>query len=262
MVEHVSEPSTPPPQIEALDRGLRILEALGQARPEGLQLGALARALGANKSTSHRALASLKRRDFVLQDPITGAYRLGPRLALLVDQQFGQDNLPDLLAPTLERICREVDELVHLGVLNIPWVVYIAKVEPEHAVRVWSQVGSRAPAATTALGRAMLACLPDLPFSKLQAVFGRTIERARLETAITQARERGFAAETEENEPGVACVAVALTRRGSPCAAVSLTAPAERLTPARGAHAAQIARRILEETLPPGLALSPALLEA
>ncbi|MDR0627254.1 MAG: IclR family transcriptional regulator [Bifidobacteriaceae bacterium] len=248
--------ATGPPPVEALDRGLRLLERLAEAGPDGLALGPLASSLDLNKSTTHRSLATLKSRDYVIQDPISGLYRLGPRAVHLVDQHLDQDNLPGLLSPVLERICQEVHELVHLGLFNPPWVVYTAKVEPERAVRVWSRVGSRAPAATTALGRAILACLPAVPYDDLRAATPTSAE-ANLTEAITAAKRRGYASEQGENEPGIACVAIAVLRRGHPRAAVSVTAPTERLDRTREAEVAAVMRRVLNDYLPPGLAPAP-----
>src|SRR5690625_6100339 len=63
------------------------------------------------------------------------------------------DALP-IFAPALAAISLRTRELVHLGRLEGTEVVYLDKVEPERTLRVWSRVGSRAPAARTSLGRA------------------------------------------------------------------------------------------------------------
>jgi DNA-binding IclR family transcriptional regulator len=250
-------PGAPATPIETLDRGLRVLESLAGAGPDGLSLGALARDLEMNKSTAHRALSTLRLRDYVTQDPVSGDYRLGPRLIHLADQHLSEDNLPGLLSGALTRICEQVDELVHLGLLNLPWVTYVAKVEPERAVRVWSRIGAQAPAATTALGRAILACLPAVPYAELRASLP-TGGKAHLAQAIATAKARGYATELEENEPGIACVAVAILRHGQPRAAISVTAPVERMSAQRGAEIAAISRAVLAEALPPGLELPAA----
>jgi DNA-binding IclR family transcriptional regulator len=243
--------------VEALDRGLRMLEALAEAGPHGVSLGALARMLDVHKSTAHRTLAALRLRDYAVQDPVSGDYRLGPRPVHLVDAHLGEDNLPQALEPALARLSAEVDELVHLGILNVPWITYVAKVEPERAVRVWSRVGSRAPAATTALGRAILASLPAVPWADLRPTLpagGKSV----LADAIARAQKAGYAEEHEDNEPGIACVAVAVLRRGVPQAAVSVTAPAERLGARRAREVAAVARRVMAEALPAGLELPAA----
>jgi DNA-binding IclR family transcriptional regulator len=250
-------PPAPDSPVEALDRGLRALEALAGAGPEGLTLARLSSLLEVNKSTLYRALAALRLRDFVAQDPLTGVYRLGPRPLHLTDSYLSAENLPRLLGPSLRSICAEIDELVHLGVLNLPWVTYIAKVEPTRAIRVWSAVGGRAAAATSALGRSMLACLPSVAPGSLD-VPGRVIDTPQTMTAVDKARLHGYAEEHEENEPGVTCVGVALLRLDSPVAAVSVTAPAGRMSATRARRVAATMRQILEHDLPVGLRLPSA----
>jgi DNA-binding IclR family transcriptional regulator len=112
------------------------------------------------------------------------------------------------------------------------------------------------PAATTALGRALLAAGPlhGLPDDgALAAYAGPDKAVERLSVVLAEARRTGVAAETEENEAGIACVAVALVRAGRPVAAVSITAPAERLSGDARAERVAALRTVLPAHLPPGL---------
>lgn len=235
----------PPSPLGSVDKALLTLDALARAGARGLALAELAGEVGANKSTLHRTLAALRHRGYAEQTA-AGDYRLGPAVLALGTAFLSEENLPGLVRPALEALRDEVDELVHLGTLAGQEVVYLDKVEPQRPVRVWSAVGRRLPAATTALGRAMLAAAPSPP----PPGAGDT-----LAPVLAEARERGYAAETEENEPGIACVAVAVLRAGRPVAAVSVTAPVERLTgDGRAARVAAL-RDVLSRTLPPGLTL-------
>lgn len=232
-----------PSPLGSVDKALLTLDALGRAGAEGATLGELAAAVGAHKSTLHRTLSALRHRGYAEQTD-DGSYRLGPALLALSSSFLAEENLPALLRPALEALRDEVDELVHLGVLAGHEVVYLDKVEPQRAVRVWSAVGRRRPAGTTALGRALLAAdgheLPDDP------------DTAR---AVAAARRTGVATETEEAEPGIACAAVAVLRAGRPVAAVSVTAPVERMTgPSRDARLAALTE-VLPRHLPAGLTI-------
>ncbi len=235
----------PPSPLGSVDKALLTLDALARAGAGGLPLADLAAEVGANKSTLHRTLAALRHRGYADQRP-DGAYTLGAAVLSLGSAYLAEDNLPGLLRPALEALRDEVDELVHLGTLAGREVVYLDKVEPQRPLRVWSAVGRRIPVATTALGRALLAAAPgDLP----QDADGT------LRAAVSGARERGYASEIEENEPGIACVAVALLRGGRPVAAVSITAPVERMTgTARAARVAAL-RELLPAVLPTGLTI-------
>jgi len=213
-----------------------------------------------NKSTAHRALATLRAHSFAMQSDSTGHYRLGPSAIALGDVFWGSDNLPVALHPALVALSREVGELVHLGVLTDDQVLYVDKVEPERAIRVWSSVGQRVPAATTSMGRALLAAA-DLPDEQLR-VYLRAVPPERqvtwdhLRDVVHQARSRGFATEVEENEPGVACIGMAILRGSRTVGALSITSLADGITPDRQAALAASIRGVVGPLLPEGLALA------
>ena len=245
--------------VESVDRALLTLQALARAGARGMSLAELATALGLNKSTVHRALAALRFRGFVSQDPVTGAYTLGSAATQLADDFFSEENLPALLHAGLVALCGVADELVHLGVLSGSQVVYLDKVEPERSVRVWSAVGRRSPAVTTALGRALLAYRGTdrsmLAGYVRAAGDGHAVDVDHVWSVLERARARGYATEDQENEVGISCVAVPLLRSGSAIAAVSVTAPAERMTPERIGSLHDHIREVLPPLLPAGLRL-------
>ena len=172
------------------------------------------------------------------------------------------DHLAQAMHPALVALSRAADELVHLGVWEDDQVLYVDKVEPERAVRVWSSVGRRAPVATTSLGRAMLAAR-GVDDEQL-AVYLRYLDADRpltfehLRAVVRQARRRGYATELEENEAGVACLGVAIMRDTQVVAAVSITALAGRMTSRRQVELADLIRTELPPLLPQGLSLMPA----
>jgi DNA-binding IclR family transcriptional regulator len=239
--------------LGGVDKALLALDALAGFGAAGAPLAALAQAVGVSKPTLHRTLAALRHRGYAEQTP-DGAYRLGPAALALGSTYLAEENLPALLHPALAALSEKVDELVHLGVLAGREVVYLDKVEPQRAVRVWSAVGRRRAAATTALGRALL-FVQDLDDAALAQFAGGDTAVERLREVLAEARATGIAGETEENEPGIACIAVPVLRAGRAVAAVSITAPVERLRgPARAERAAAL-RDVLPGLLPAGLSL-------
>lgn len=261
--------------VESVDRALRVLAALASAGPEGLPLVELSGELGLNKTTVHRTLGALRHRDFVSQEPTSGRYLLGPAAVALSEQFFREENLPTLLHPALVALCAATDELVHLGVLSGVQVVYLDKVEPERPVRVWSAIGRRNWAVTTGLGRAMLAfrgIQRSVLDGYVEAVGGAVaVEPGHVWDEVVDARRRGYAVELEENEPGIACVAVPLLRGaagdplvtaggsearvGVPVAALSITAPVDRMSADRIEELYREIRRVVPPLLPAGLSL-------
>lgn len=260
-----ADPGSTSSPLGSVDKALLTLERLAAAGPHGLTLGALAAELGLNKTSLHRTLSALRFRGYADQDPATGSYRLGPAATALGDTFLGEENLPALLGPALTAVCEASGELVHLGVLSGPEIVYLDKVEPARAVRVWSAVGRRRPAATTALGRALLAfrTTDRSGMSWYAAATGdtgaTTVTADSLWDTLTAARAAGYATEDEENEPGISCLAVPLLRAGQAVAALSVTAPADRMGPDRHRELARIVRSVAPPLLPPSLSLPDVL---
>lgn len=246
------------PRVEAIDRALTLLSALANAGADGAALAELASATGVNKSTAYRALSTMKHRGFVAQSENTGEYHLGPVAMTLGEGFLTPQSLAQSLHPAVLALSREANELVHLGMLIGDQVLYIDKVEPERPIRVWSEVGRRTPAATCAMGRALLAAR-GVPDDQLDAYLKRSaLTLVELTKQVHLTRSRGFAIEFEENEPGVACLGVAIVRDSRVVAAVSITMLAERMTPARQDELFGLARNVLPPMLPAGLSLAAA----
>ncbi|MFD2026843.1 IclR family transcriptional regulator [Promicromonospora aerolata] len=242
--------------LGSVDKALLALDTLAGFGAAGAPLAVLAQTVGVSKPTLHRTLSALRHRGYAEQTP-EGAYRLGPAAVALGSTYLAEENLPALLHPALTALSEKTDELVHLGVLAGREVVYLDKVEPQRAVRVWSAVGRRRAAATTALGRALLS-VQDLDEAALVRFAGTDTSTQQLRGALDGARTSGIADETEENEAGIACIAVPLLRAGRAVAAVSITAPVERLTGDARAERVAALRDVLPALLPAGLAVPTA----
>lgn len=249
--------------LGSVDKALMALQRLGDAGSEGLPLSRLAADLGLHKASLHRTLSALRHRDFVEQNEATGAYRLGPNILALADSYLRDGSLRGMLHGPLRTLSATVSELCHLGTLSGGEIVYVDKVEPQRAIRVWSEIGRRSPALTTALGRAILsqsfadfesfaASFPDeiparTPFTRRTAI--------ELWEELDAARARGFAKEEQENEAGITCIAVAIKRGSIATAAISVTALHERMGPDRMTTLADTLRKTVQLFLPPGLTL-------
>lgn len=247
-----SEETTSP--MGSVDKALLALQELSAAGTTGLPLADLAQRLGLNKTSLHRTLAALRFRGFVDQDAASGRYVLGPAATALASSYLSEENLPSLLQNALTSLCAQTDELVHLGVLSGAEILYLDKVEPARPVRVWSAVGRRQPAATTGLGRAILSRRSVDPAS-LAWFAGDRLPAERLAEILHVSRSRGYATETEENEVGISCLAVPLLRDGTAIAAMSITAPSERMTDARRTELATTVAREIPALLPAGMSL-------
>ncbi|GAA1231996.1 IclR family transcriptional regulator [Prauserella halophila] len=259
-----TEPTSDTPPMTSLDRALVVLETVAAAGPEGMSLGEIAAHTGINKGSVHRLLRGLAHREYVTRDGDDRNYVLGESLRRIV-RTFGADeNLPLLFRPLLLELSRRTEELVHLGILDGRRVVYLDKIEPERSVRVWSRVGRRAHIASTALGRALVATAP--PNDSLLTGYVEEADpdreystlAGRFRDAVEAARTLGWAVENQENEPGIACVGIALTSVASQDVAISVTGPADRMTTDRLAETGALMREAAYELAPAEYTLAPA----
>jgi DNA-binding IclR family transcriptional regulator len=219
-----------------LDRALAIIDTLAGERDD-VSLMQVTGKLGLHKSTVHRLLMILERHRLVEREPRTGRYRLGLRLFELGALAIARFDIRERARPHLERVLFETEETVHLCVLDAGEVLYVDKVEPGRSVRMASKIGRLSPAHCSAVGKAMLAHLPEHEVDDI--VKRRGLPRMTPQTIVTPAglkadletiRERGYAIDNEEAEEGVRCVgAVVLGPNGRPLGAISTSAPSFRL---------------------------------
>ncbi len=226
-----------PYQVQVLDRALAILQMLSAEGPD-LSLSEISTKLGLHKSTVHRLIMVLERHKLVERNSDNGRYRLGLKLFELGTKAVSKLDLRGRARPVLERLVLETSETVHLCILDDTEVVYLDKVEPARSVRMASSVGRRNPAYCTAVGKAILAWLPEERVESivrkhgLKAVTANTITSfLELKTELAAIRERGYAVDNEEIEEGVRCVGcVVRDFSGGPVAAISVSGPAFRVT--------------------------------
>ena len=222
--------------IAVLDKAFSILEVLARTGRE-LTLAELAEEGRLPKPTVHRILHSLRDLGYVEQADRRGTYRLSGRLGSL--REYGRDEAVRARArPMMERLRDDFDETVNLGLLEGVFVRYVHVVETSQALRWIVKPGARDHFHTTALGRAIVANLPDEQQQRLvvkATAHGerRRVQRARLEQELSITRTRGCAIEEEETVAGVACVAISLAWVGEPLAAISVSVPVHRFPVAR-----------------------------
>jgi IclR family acetate operon transcriptional repressor len=241
-----------------VERALDLLEALATADGE-VAITALANRTGLHVSTVHRLLATLLRRGYVRQNPDTSRYYAGAKLATLAEGRSRYGELRLRARPILRTLTDATRETANLVVLDDTQAVYIETVPSPQVVRLFTAVGNRTPLHATGAGKALLAAMPGprrdalLERLDLRSYTPRTVvDRAALRRTLEDVRDRGFAIDDEEYDEGVRCVAVVVGSPGSPVAALSISAPASRLSRQRCAELAPLLRRSaadLAETL-------------
>ena len=248
--------------MKSVDKALLALETLSKA-PDGLPLGSLASKLGLRNNSLHRTLSALRFRGYVIQNPETGNYELGPSLLRLSDAYSSDSRLRVAFHPLLQDLSAEVNELCHLGILEGTDIVCVDRVEPALAVRVWTTLGQRSAAATSGLGRAIIA-FQNIDFETFASKFCNPIPQRTPYTQtdphdvwdeLQAAKRRGYAMERQQSQEGVSCVAFPVLRKGSPILSISVTAPDDRMGSTRIAEIVVKVRELVIPRLPAGLSL-------
>ncbi len=230
MMTHASK------KIGSVQRAVDILNLFGSQSHE-LGTTEIARALGLHKSTTASLVYTLEANGFLSQNPDTRKYRLGLKLVERAFAMLDQIEIRQVAYPFLRDLRDKWNETVNLAIMDGPDVVYVERLLGTKALAMRSEVGRRAPAHVTALGKALLACLPTVGIQAyidqygLPALTPRTItDPVTFLAEIEKSRELGYAVDDEENEIGGRCVAVPVfDHTGHPVAAVSVSAPTTRL---------------------------------
>lgn len=242
----------------AMDRSvlkaLAVLDALG-ASSDGKLLTELAAEVGFPISTTHRLLATLASRDYVVKDGLTGRYLLGSKILRLQAVTANRLHLARTAFPLLRKLVQQVDETANLATLSDSRVVYLESVAADRAVGLYAPPGTIAPAHCTAMGKLLLAYLPEdeltrwLNQNDLFASTPNTItEPAALEEQLAQIRVQQIALDNEEWVQGVHCIAGPIRDySGKVVAAVSVSAPNRRLSAERESEVIETVKRICAE---------------
>ena len=216
--------------VQSIARAFEVLEILAEHGP--LSLSRLAAAAGLPLSTIHRLVGTLSALGYVRAD--AKEYSLAPRLIHLGERSSRM--LSRWAIPHLTGLVDELGETANLAMLDGDRIVYVAQVPSRHSMRMFTEVGRRVLPHCTAVGKALLARLPD---AEVDAIVGRTglpahtehtiTTRAALAAALGQIRVFGYAVDDGEQEIGVRCVAVAPTGSALPLG-LSISGPAPRMT--------------------------------
>lgn len=249
-------PSVPRSPMPSVDKALRAVIELAEAGTGGLGLGDLADRLSVKRSSLHVTLRALRHRSFVDQTA-AGNYVLGSSLLAAASLYYQNFDLRGVLRPTLLQAARDFNEVFHLAVLDGSDLLYLEKIESQRPIQPGTSIGHRLPALTTAMGRVLVGALYS-DFAGFETRFrGRLTPRTAsapttLEEEwgyISEARELGYAVDLEHNVAGLAAVAVAISFKESPVAAISIVTLAQDFYDKGAVHYANILRGVLQRDL-------------
>lgn len=235
--------------VQSVDRVLDIIEALAE-EPEGLGITELANRVGLHKSTAHRLISTLGRRNYV-QKQENGHYRIGIKLIEAVSCYINSLELETEARPYVIDIASHLGLTAHLGVLDGDQVVYVEKMDVVSRVKLYSQIGVRMHAYCSSLGKCLLSNyskeelenrMKDCSFIRFTPNTIGSIDELRKE--LLKVRKQGWAMDDQELEIGHRCISAPIyDYRGDIIAAISASGDVRVLTDDRIEDTAEYVRQ-------------------
>ena len=227
-----------PDRVSVLDKAFDLLEALAE-RPNQT-VAELAEGAAVTKAAAYRILSTLEARGYVVTYQRVRHYSIGHAFHMYMQAARRADRLIEAARPEMQDLLDAFGETVNLGTLAHQAVLYVDVLQSTQSLRATSEIGSFDALYSTALGKAMLSRMPRadreamLKDAELVALTEYTVvDPKALLDGIDDAAAKGYALDDQENEIGMRCVASPIVNAdGWPVAAISVSGPASRMTPA------------------------------
>ena len=218
---------------------LLVLETVAETG-DGLSLSEISRRSGVPKATALRYLAAFEQAGYATRNTADGKYALGAKSLALPQKFYRTDGLLVVVRRKLPELARLTEETAHIGLLQLPDIVYIDIADSPQRIRAIVPRGEHLPAYCVASGRAILAHSPG---DVVQAVIAgglkaRTrftiVKPAAFIAELKRIARDGFAANIGEwMEDVVGISAPLFAPEGRVFAAIGVSLPMSRVTPKR-----------------------------
>jgi len=197
--------------------------------------------LGFNRQTAHRLLQQLEAIGMVRRDVARERFEIGPALLQLGLRAQTGNYTAKLRRAVMQKLVDEVNENCNLGVLDGREIVYIEHVECRWPLRRQMEIGCRLRASCTAIGKVLLAHLPQKELEKYLSVVELAPQTEHSWTDpeafrehLVEIRELGYAIGNQENWIGLLSVGVPVRDpSGRVMAGLSIHGPVARLSEER-----------------------------
>jgi DNA-binding IclR family transcriptional regulator len=201
--------------VSALARGLEVLRAFTPT--EGLLgNGELVARTGLPKPTVTRLTYTLTKLGYLTYVERLGKYQLAPAALALGYSALANMRIRQIARGPMQKLADYADASVALGTRDRLDLIYVEHCRSKQGMMLRLGLGSRIPIATTAMGRALIAGLPEterdwlLGYLRRDAGKGWPKLRVGIERAIEDVATRGFTLALGEWERDINAVGVPL----------------------------------------------------
>ncbi len=197
----------------------------------------ISHALGIPKSTVHNILETLNHLSILEKSRVTARYHLGVKLIELGYRAQTDIDICRIAHPHLRGLNEELDETIHLTVLDNDEVLYVDCIESKKRLRTYSVIGVRAPLYCTSVGKAIMAHLSPSEINRIISERGlkKITEHTITDTKVMiqeleEIRNRGYAIDNMEHEDHLRCIGAPIfNSRNEAIASISISGPTSRV---------------------------------
>lgn len=221
-------------KIQSTDTAFDVIERVQERG--GCTVTELSDELGRSKSTVHAHLVTLEERGYLIRQG--DEYRLGLPFLTLGGTAQNDDRYQKLYRAAESDVNDLTDQTGERAQVVVEYQgdgIYFYQSQGHRSVRTDSHLGTRVSLHATAVGKTILASLPDervreiLEDRELTAMGPNTIvDRDDLWDRLETIRDRGYAFDKEERIEGICCVAAPIECGNGVIAGVSVTVPKKR----------------------------------
>ncbi|AKU09237.1 IclR family transcriptional regulator [Haloferax sp. Atlit-12N] len=220
--------------VRTTEKTLALVEELMEKGPCGVT--ELASDLDMGKSAVHNHLTTLQKHGYVLKDG--DDYRVGLKFLEVGGHSRKSMEVYQVAEPEVKSLAADTGELANLLVEEQGMGVYLMRAKGDDAVDLDTYAGLRTNLHTTALGKAILANLPESRVDEIIERHGLEQKtpksigtRQELFQVLEAVRERGYAIDDGERLEGLRCLAAPIkSSSGEVLGAISVSAPASRVS--------------------------------
>jgi IclR family transcriptional regulator, pca regulon regulatory protein len=222
--------------VEALAKGIAILEAFDASRPE-MTLSEVAKTVGLSPAAARRSLLTLETLGYVGRKD--KRFHLRPKLLALGSAFYVSARIDEILSEDLHRIVDRFGDASSVGTLDGEDVIYVAHHSVQRARRATATVGARYPVYATSMGRVLLAGLTDeeidvyLKRYEPKRLTSKTCTNKKaLRAEVMAARRNGYATTVDQLDYGITALAVPIRdAEGATIAALNTSGYTGMVTP-------------------------------
>lgn len=221
--------------VKSAKNTFRILETLQKL--DGASVTEVSDYLGMSKSNVYKYLNTLEKERYIVKSE-SKDYHLGLRFLGMGAESRRRYGIYETAKPEIMELAEESNEMANLMVEEHGRGIFLYRADSNRAINLDTHAGRDVYLHTTAMGKAILAHLPEDRVNEIIRLYGlpretpNTItDRGDLFNDLEEIRERGWAYDNEERLKGLQCVAGAiLDPDGVVLGAISISGPSSRIT--------------------------------